>query len=125
MEVDEKPEEKPVRKPSRWAAAFQVVICCGQIPTQSFIAVVLFALGLVPDDGHISLRFFAALTLTDTVVVIALMRMFLKDSQESPFRVFFGPRERSTGFTTSNARPASASSSRPSSSSAPSAWWRY
>lgn len=91
-------EEKPVQKPGRWAAAFQVVICCGQIPTQTAIAAVLMLVGVVPEvNGQIALGFFAGITLIDTVVVIALMRVFLHDGHESPLRVFFGPREREHG----------------------------
>ena len=89
MDVD----EKPVRKPGRWTAAFQVIVCCGQIPTQTSIATILLAVGVTPDvNGQITLPFFAALTLIDTVVVIALMRVFLADSRESARSVFFGAR---------------------------------
>jgi len=91
-------EEPPSRVPSRWAAAFQVVICCGQIPTQTSIAALLMVVGVTPEvNGQVTLKFFAALTLIDTVVVIALMRMFLTDGGESSMRVFFGPREREHG----------------------------
>ena len=94
MDVD----DEPVRKPSRWAAAFQVVICCGQIPTQTSIAALLMLIGVTPEiKGQVTLPFFAALTLIDTVVVIALMRVFLSDSRESSMHVFFGPRERPHG----------------------------
>src|SRR5512141_926241 len=94
MDVD----EKPVQKPGRWAAAFQVVICCGQIPTQTAIAALLMLVGITPEvNGQVTLTFFAALTLIDTVVVIALMRVFLSDSHESSLTVFFGPRERPHG----------------------------
>lgn len=88
-------EEKPVQKPGRWAAAFQVVICCGQIPTQTAIAAVLMLVGVVPEvNGQIALGFFAGITLIDTVVVIALMRVFLRDGHESARQVFFGSRAR-------------------------------
>lgn len=90
--------EIPVQKPSRWAAAFQVIICCGQIPTQTAIAALLLLTGITPEsNGQVTLGFFAALTLIDTVVVIALMRIFLADSHESSMRVFFGARERQHG----------------------------
>lgn len=97
MDVD----EKPAHKPSRWAAAFQVMICCGQIPTQTSITAVLLLAGMTPEiNGQVTLPFFAALTLIDTVVVIALMRVFLSDSQESSTRVFLGarPRAREVGL---------------------------
>lgn len=87
-------EQDPVRKPSRFAAFFQVVVCCGQIPTQTSIAALLMLAGVTPEvNGQVTLTFFAALTLIDTAVVIALMRVFLHDSDESSMRVFFGPRE--------------------------------
>ena len=89
MEVD----QKPVRKPGRWTAAFQIVICCGQLPTQTAIAAILLLLGVTPDvNGQIALGFFAAITLIDTVVVITLMHVFLADGNESTRRVFFGDR---------------------------------
>lgn len=111
MEVDENPVEKPVEKPGSWrrwfpawvfgrkaTAILQVVITCGQIPTQTAIATVLLAAGVNPEvNGQVTITFFAALTLIDTVIVIALMRIFLKDSHESPLQVFFGPREREHG----------------------------
>lgn len=94
MEVD----EKPVKKISRWAAAFQVVICCGQIPTQTAIASLLMLFGVAPEaNGQITLGFFAGITLIDTFVVIALMRIFLNDGNESARTVFFGPRDREHG----------------------------
>lgn len=86
-------EQKPVRKPGRWTAAFQVLVCCGQIPTQTSIAAVLMLIGVPADvNGQVTLTFFAALTLIDTVIVIALMRVFLADSNESAAEVFFGIR---------------------------------
>jgi len=86
-------EPKPAPVLSRWAAAFQVVICCGQIPTQTSIAALLLIVGISPDaDGQVALSFFAALTLLDTAVVITLISVFLKDSGESRRAVFFGDR---------------------------------
>lgn len=85
--------EKPAPVLSRWAAAFQVVICCGQIPTQTSIAAILMLAGLTPEvNGQVQLPFFAALTLLDTAVVISLMHIFIKDSGESPREVFIGSR---------------------------------
>ena len=94
MDVD----ENPPRQPGRWTAAFQLIICCGQLPTQTAIAALLLAFGMVSDvNGQVPLAFFASVTLIDTVVVIALMRLFLRDGGESPMQVFFGPRERPHG----------------------------
>lgn len=93
-----KVDENPPRLPGRWTAAFQLIICCGQLPTQTAIAALLLAFGMTSDvNGQVPLAFFAAVTLIDTVVVIALMRLFLRDAGESPLHVFFGPREREHG----------------------------
>ena len=90
--------EKPAPVLSRWAAAFQVVICCGQIPTQTSIAALLMLAGITPEvNGQVMLPFFAALTLLDTAVVISLMHVFIKDSGESPREVFTGGRATGRG----------------------------
>lgn len=98
MDVDQFPEQISVRKP-HWAVALaQVVVCCGQIPTQTAIAAILMVAGITPEvDGAVTLSFFAALTLIDTVVVITLMKVFLTDSGESSMTVFFGARQRPHG----------------------------
>lgn len=81
----------PEKKLGRIAAAFQVIVCCGQLPTQTALYGLLLAVGLRPEvDGNTSLAFFAALTLLDTVLVIWLMRVFLEDSGDSAREVFFG-----------------------------------
>jgi membrane protease YdiL (CAAX protease family) len=88
----------PTRTTGRWTAAFQVIICCGQLPTQTAIAAAILAFGVPADvNGQVPLAFFASVTLLDTVVVIALMGLFLKDGGESPLQVWFGPRERPHG----------------------------
>jgi membrane protease YdiL (CAAX protease family) len=107
MDVEQKPEPvpievslaDPVRKPSGWFTFLQVLITCGQIPTQTFIAFLLLAAGISYDGKNgLNLTFVAALTLTDTIDLITLMRWFLIDSGESPMRVFFGEREREHGL---------------------------
>lgn len=83
--------EIPEKKLSRVAAAFQVIVCCGQLPTQTAIAGLLLVVGIVPEvNGATTLTFFAALTLLDTLLVIWLMRVFLADSGDSARAVFFG-----------------------------------
>jgi membrane protease YdiL (CAAX protease family) len=71
----------------------QVVVCCGQLPTQTLIVGLLVLCGMaVPTDGNIPLKFFAALTLIDTAVVTTMMFAFLRGSHESLRAVFFGDR---------------------------------
>ena len=41
--------DSPTRTTGRLTAAFQVIICCGQLPTQTAIAAALLAFG-VPAD---------------------------------------------------------------------------
>jgi membrane protease YdiL (CAAX protease family) len=73
--------------------AIQVFVCCAQVPTQApiFGILMLFGLKLAP-DGQIPLKFFAALTLIDTAVVIFMMFVFLRASKESMRQVFLGDR---------------------------------
>lgn len=83
----------PQATPGRFAAAIQVVLCCGQLPTQTPIYGLLILAGLAaPVGDQITLPFFAALTLIDTVIVIFMMRVFLLASGESVKQVFFGSR---------------------------------
>lgn len=80
-------------KPGRLTAAFQVIVCCGQIPTQTPIVAGLLMLGVTPYvNDQVTLPFFAALTLIDTVLVVLLMLTFLSAGNESPRAVFFGAR---------------------------------
>ncbi|TAK19133.1 MAG: CPBP family intramembrane metalloprotease [Acidobacteria bacterium] len=79
--------------PGRFASAVQVLVCCGQLPTQTLIVVLLSLAGMTPpSNDQIPLRFFAALTLIDTAVVTFMMWTFLRASNESPRAVFFGAR---------------------------------
>lgn len=75
----------------RWLALFETLLVCG-VPTQAFIGAALqLALGIAPlDDGNLSLRFFATLSLIDTVLVVVLIRFFLHASGERPRDVFLG-----------------------------------
>jgi membrane protease YdiL (CAAX protease family) len=87
------PPDAAVRPPqSRWLALFEAVLVCG-IPTQAFVGVTLLVAGLSPSDGDgLSLRFFATLSLVDTVLVIVLIRFFLRSTGEQPRDVFIGRR---------------------------------
>jgi membrane protease YdiL (CAAX protease family) len=77
----------------RWAAGLQVLLVCG-IPTQVAILLVLrFGFGMpLYEDGDLSLTFFATLSLLDTLLVAALIRVFLWTTRESAREVFVGTR---------------------------------
>jgi len=91
-EVAVPPQAVPPPLQSRWLALFEAVLVCG-IPTQAFVGVALLVAGLSPRDGDdLSLRFFATLSLVDTVLVIVLIRFFLRSTGEHPRDVFIGRR---------------------------------
>jgi membrane protease YdiL (CAAX protease family) len=87
-------DESTLRPPQpRWLALFEAVLVCG-IPTQAFVAAALLVVaGMSPrDDDGLSLRFFATLSLIDTVIVLVLIRFFLRSSGERPRDVLIGQR---------------------------------
>jgi membrane protease YdiL (CAAX protease family) len=77
----------------RWLALFEAVLVCG-IPTQAFIAAALLLVArMSPRDGDgLSLRFFATLSLIDTVLVVVLIRFFLRSGGERSRDVLIGQR---------------------------------
>jgi len=77
----------------RAAAAFEVILCSG-FPTQLIVIAVLAALGMRPQTvgGELSARFIYALTLTDTVLVVALVHFFFRVRGESMAAELFGGR---------------------------------
>ncbi len=84
------------RPQPRWLALFEAVLVCG-VPTQAFVGMALLVAGLSPRDGDgdgddLSLRFFATLSLVDTVLVVVLIRFFLHSTGERPRDVFIGRR---------------------------------
>ena len=83
----------PATQLTRGRAAAEVVLCSGY-PTQLLIAAVLAATGLPPMiDGKLSPAFvFANLTL-DSLLLMTLVLVFLKQSGDSPRTVFVGSRE--------------------------------
>jgi membrane protease YdiL (CAAX protease family) len=89
----EGPPDAALRPPqARWLALFEAVLVCG-VPTQAFVGVALLLAGMAPHDGDgLSLRFFATLSLIDTVLVLVLIRFFLRSSDERPWAVFIGRR---------------------------------
>lgn len=74
--------------------AFGEVVLCSSVPTQLAIAVLLGFLGLPPrdDEGRLSLPYVFAVTLADTVVLIALMVFFTRRQGESVAALWLGPR---------------------------------
>jgi membrane protease YdiL (CAAX protease family) len=70
------------------------VLLCSDYPTQFALAATFTALGFHPlgADGALNVRFVAALTLADTVFLVALMIAFLRAHGENPRDVFFGRR---------------------------------
>jgi membrane protease YdiL (CAAX protease family) len=84
----------PSRSPlHRWGAVLEVIAVSG-IPTQAAIALVLivgFGMPYRNETGFL-LPFFATLSLLDTAVVFALIRLFLRLSRERPADVFLGAR---------------------------------
>lgn len=81
-----------VRAPQpRWLALLETIAVCG-IPTQAFVAgvlLVVFHMSPQGDDG-LSLRFFATLSLIDTILVVVLIQLFLRGNGERPRDVFIG-----------------------------------
>jgi membrane protease YdiL (CAAX protease family) len=83
------PAYRPV---SRRRALAEVVICSG-FPTQLAIVGVLAAVGIVPEpSGTLSPAFVFTLSALDTVLLIGLVLMFLRQSHDRPRDVFLGTR---------------------------------
>ena len=84
----------PPTPPGRIAAFLQVLVCSGQVVTQTAIYAVLILLGMkAPDGDMLPLPFFVALSLIDAAVVAFMIFVFLRASGESFRQVFFGGRE--------------------------------
>lgn len=79
--------------PKAWPVWAEIVLCSGY-PTQLAIAFALQAAGLsaLRGDGALSATFVFALSLIDTVVLLALILWFLARRGERPGRVFLGER---------------------------------
>jgi membrane protease YdiL (CAAX protease family) len=69
------------------------VVLCSSLPTQFLIAGILGALGVAPQsNGQLSLTFVLLLSLSDSVVLIALMVMLERAHGESPWLLWRGGR---------------------------------
>lgn len=77
---------------SRTRAAAEVLICSG-FPTQLLVILVLAGLGLRPGpNGELTPAFVFALSAADTVLLLGLVVLFLKQSNDRPREVFAGSR---------------------------------
>ena len=76
-----------------WPSVAEVVLCSGY-PTQLAIGGVLQAAGVAPQhaDGTLSATFIFALSLVDTVVLLALITWLITRRGERPLAVFTGGR---------------------------------
>ena len=85
----------PVAQPERprWQVWAEIVLCSGY-PTQILLGELLKDVGIAPftTAGALSARFVFALSLADTVVLIALASWFLIRNGERPRDVFLGRR---------------------------------
>lgn len=76
---------------TRARAAFEVLACSG-FPTQLLIVTTLAAFGIAPlVNGQLSPRFVFAVSAADTVLLLALVFLFVRASGERPRDVFLGP----------------------------------
>lgn len=77
---------------TRGRAIAEVIVCSGY-PTQLAIAALLASLGILPGSAEaLSPRFVFAVSAIDTVVLLALIFLFLRMSGERPRDVFLGAR---------------------------------
>ena len=75
----------------RWLALFETLLVCG-VPTQAFVGICLLVfVGMSPRNGDaLSLPFFTTLSMVDTILVVTLIRFFLRSGGERPRDVFLG-----------------------------------
>jgi uncharacterized protein len=87
-------ELPPEPSPRDRATALFEVLLCSSLPTQVLLGAVLYVIGITPTaaDGSLRLPFVLALSLADTVLVIALMVLFLHRHGESAREVWIGAR---------------------------------
>ena len=84
--------EPPLQTSGRTAAVLEVLIC-SDYPTQIALAWIFAALGYGPLVGQsLSVRYVAVLSLTDTLLLLSLIAMFLSARGERARDVFLGAR---------------------------------
>jgi membrane protease YdiL (CAAX protease family) len=85
--------EPPLVTSGGRAAALLEILICSDYPTQIALAWIFAALGYGPLVGQpLSVRYVALLSLTDTVLLLALIAMFLSSRGERARDVFLGTR---------------------------------
>ncbi len=86
-------ERKKPTLEQRTVAAIEVLLC-SDYPTQLLLGATLAAFGLRPHsaDGTLDPTFVVVLSLTDTVVLIAMVVLLLRAHGERPRDVFLGGR---------------------------------
>lgn len=84
---------QPSRGAARLASVIEVMLCSG-FPTQLSVMLGLAALGLTPiaADGGLSLRYVTLLSLVDTVVLVALIALFIRVRRDDWRALFLGSR---------------------------------
>jgi membrane protease YdiL (CAAX protease family) len=87
------PSPPPIAFSQRLGALIEVVLCSG-FPTQIFIVGIMtsFGMRLTTASGQWSPLFVSTLSLLDTVLVIALILLFIRSHRERPRDVFLGQR---------------------------------
>lgn len=75
----------------RIVAVIEVALC-SDFPTQLMLSVLFVHLGFGPRGGGFDIRFITPLLLTDTIVLVGLILLFLFAHGERPSEVFFGQR---------------------------------
>ncbi len=92
-DVPQPPAIAPRQPPSALVALTQIVLCSG-LPTQLVLLFVLSALGVQAPSTtkDWSLSYVAIVLLADSVLVLALILLFLRWSGERPRQIFLGKR---------------------------------
>jgi membrane protease YdiL (CAAX protease family) len=82
----------PAPTPAERVASFVEVVFCSGLPSQVLLALALQSIGWSPftADGSLSVRYVTAISLFDTVIVLALVGLFLRGRGERPVDVLFG-----------------------------------
>src|SRR3954465_2519640 len=92
--VPELGEQQPRPALAERVVALIEVILCSDVPTQLALVATFSAFGFFPrnPDGTLTLSYVVALSLADTVFLLALLVVFLLSHGERPREVFFGDR---------------------------------
>ncbi|HET9369491.1 MAG TPA: CPBP family intramembrane glutamic endopeptidase [Vicinamibacterales bacterium] len=92
LELAPAPDGPWYEDPRTWGAIGQVILVCG-IPTQVFLSLVVWAMGVPIMNGpDQSLQFVAIVSFLDTALIAALVRGFLTASGERATDVLLGQR---------------------------------